>query len=131
MDKYAGARHSAYTLRRFYPAIYGRNMTNMPSQYGSTQREKSTAEVAAETGATLAARYLTRTVEGRFTDAEIARENLRQRGEAEAYARRVSADALAQQMSQRPFNPVPWLIGSLGVVAAGGLIYYVMSKRKA
>jgi hypothetical protein len=131
MDKYAGARHSAYTLRRFYPAIYGRNMTSMPSQYGASQREKSTAELAAETGATLLGRYGTRLLEGRFTDAEIARENLRQRGEAEAYARRVSADALAQQMSQKPFNPVPWLIGGLGVAAAGGIIYYVMSKRKA
>ena len=131
MDKYAGARNAAYTLRRFYPVIYGRNMTSMPSQYGASQREKSTAELFSETGATLLGRYGTRVLEGRLTEAEIARENLRQRGEAEAYARRVSADALAQQMSQKPFNPVPWLIGGLGVVAAGGLIYYAMAKRKA
>lgn len=138
MDRFSGARHSAYTMRRFYPAMYGQNLTFMPSQYGAddakagaSQREKSTAEVVGETVATLGARYGQKYLEGKFTDAEIAREGLRQKYASDAYATKVSADALAKQMDQKPFNPVPWVVGGLGVVAAGGIAYYLIAKRKA
>lgn len=138
MDRFSGARHSAYTLRRFYPAMYGRNLTFMPSQYGadddkkgSTQREKSAAETVAEAGTVLALRYGQKALEGKFADAEIAREGLRQKYASEAEARLVSAQALAKQMDQKPFNPVPWVVGGLGVVAAGGIAYYLIAKRKA
>ena len=132
MDKFSGARHSAYTLRRFYPTMYGRNLTFMPSQYGATdtQREKSTAQVVGETVATLGARYGTKFLEGKLSEAEIAREGLRQKYESEAYARKRTADAAAEQMGREAFNPVPWVVGGLGVVAAGGLIYYALSMRK-
>ena len=34
MDSFSGARYSATAMRRFYPAIHGRNLTFQPSQYG-------------------------------------------------------------------------------------------------
>jgi len=138
MDRFSGARHSAYTLRRFYPAMYGQNLTFMPSQYGAddakagaSQREKSAVETGTEAGAVLLLRYGQKALEGRFADAEIAREGLRQKYASEAEARLVSAQALAKQMDQKPFNPVPWVVGGLGVVAAGGIAYYLIAKRKA
>jgi hypothetical protein len=140
MDKFSGARHSAYTMRRFYPAMYGRNLTFMPSQYGAdepgegkkasasktTQREKSTLEVLGEIGGSFIGRKLVAQEE----EAAIAREGMRQKNEADAYARKVSADALAAQMNRKPFNPLPWLVGGLGVAVVGGLVYYNMSMKK-
>jgi len=34
-DHFSGARYSAATMRRFYPAMYGKNLTFQPSQYGA------------------------------------------------------------------------------------------------
>lgn len=35
MNGFSGARYPATAMRRFYPAIYGRNLTFQPSQYGT------------------------------------------------------------------------------------------------
>ena len=36
MDRFSGARYPAITMRRFYPAMYGKNLTFQPSQYGAS-----------------------------------------------------------------------------------------------
>ena len=46
MDSFSGARYSATAMRRFYPAIHGRNLTFQPSQYGYA----AAAAAAAESG---------------------------------------------------------------------------------
>jgi hypothetical protein len=146
MDKFSGARHSAYTMRRFYPAMYGRNLTFMPSQYGygaeekkedekksepKTQREKSTTELLFEAGTIFGLREYERRTSEKAADAEVAREGLRQKYSSEAEARKISAQALADQMGRKPANPIPWLIGGLAIVVGGGLLYLNMSQKKA
>jgi hypothetical protein len=139
MDKFSGARHSAYTMRRFYPAMYGRNLTFMPSQYGAddkkeekpkTQREKSTGEVIGEVIGVVAYKEYESRRSAREADAAVAREGLRQKYESEAAARKISAQALADQMNRKPSNPIPWLIGGLGIIVVGGLVYFNMSTKQ-
>lgn len=143
MDKFSGARHSAYTMRRFYPAMYGRNLTFMPSQYGAddddekkeskpkTQREKSTGEVIGEVIGVIGYREYERRTSRAEADAAAAREGMRLKYESEAEARKISAQALANQMNRKPSNPIPWLIGGLGIIVVGGLVYFNMSTKQA
>lgn len=139
MDKFSGARHSAYTMRRFYPAMYGRNLTFMPSQYGSeekkeskpnTQREKSTGEVIGEVIGVIGYKEYERRTARAEADAAVARESLRLDAESKAEARKISAQSLADQMNRKPSNPIPWLIGGLGIIVVGGLVYFNMSTKQ-
>jgi hypothetical protein len=49
MDTFSGARYSATAMRRFYPAIQGRNLTFQPSQYGRYYGEDAAASAAPAT----------------------------------------------------------------------------------
>lgn len=135
MDRFSGARHSAYTMRRFYPAMYGRNLTFAPSQYGATEpetlREKPVPQVAGEVIGVVAYREYERRTARSEAEAAAAREAMRLDAESKAEARKISAQALADQMSRKPSNPIPWLVGGLGIVVVGGLVYFNMSSKQA
>jgi amino acid transporter len=33
-------------------------------------------------------------------------------------------------MNRKPSNPIPWLIGGLGIIVVGGLVYFNMSTKQ-
>lgn len=63
-DHFSGARYSALTMRRFYPAMYGKNLTFQSSQYGAS----ATSGTSGTSGSTSAWSK----IGGFFADPEVA-----------------------------------------------------------
>ena len=65
----------------------------------------------------------------RRRDDERTGRRTRTLGEEELARVRDLAQALADQMNRKPSNPIPWLIGGLGIIVVGGLVYFNMSTK--
>lgn len=141
MDRFGGARYSAYTLRRFYPAMVGENLTFAPSQYSGveyagTQRQAASGWDIVSGLTEFATGLGTEWVRGKFeasqSEREIALEERRARIaqlQADADARR----AVLTQPTQVPtqMNYLPWVFGGLGLIAAVTVGAIILSQSKS
>jgi len=143
MDHFSGARYPAVTMRRFYPAMYGKNLTFQPSQYGA-----ATAGGASGTGSVWSK------IGGFLSDSEVSggigtaaagvtqhflqqsamdRETKRQMMSSESQSRLAESQARisALQASQRggDSNALLWVGGGIFLLAlVGGGIYFATRK---
>jgi hypothetical protein len=148
MDHFSGARYPAVTMRRFYPAMYGKNLTFQPSQYGGP------TSGAPATSGTGGASSVWSKVGGFFADPEVAggigtlaggvtqhflqqsamdRETKRRAMSSESEARLAESQARisALQASQRggESNALLWVGGGIFLLAlVGGGIYFATRK---
>jgi len=148
MDRFSGARYPAVTMRRFYPAMYGKNLTFQPSQYGGP------TSGAPATSGTGGASSVWSKVGGFFADPEVAggigtlaggvtqhflqqsamdRETKRRAMSSESEARLAESQARisALQASQRggTSNALLWVGGGIFLLAlVGGGIYFATRK---
>jgi len=148
MDRFSGARYPAVTMRRFYPAMYGKNLTFQPSQYGGP------TSGAPATSGTGGASSVWSKVGGFFADPEVAggigtlaggvtqhflqqsamdRETKRQMMSSESQSRLAESQARisALQASQRggESNALLWVGGGIFLLAlVGGGIYFATRK---
>lgn len=148
MDRFSGARYPAITMRRFYPAMYGKNLTFQPSQYGGP------TDGASATSGTSGSGSVWSKVGGFFADPEVAggigtaaagvtqhflqqsamdREAKRQMMTSESQSRVMESQAriASLQASQRgsSSNVALWVGGGvllLGLI--GGGIYFATRK---
>lgn len=143
MDRFAGARYPAYTLRRFYPQMRGHNLTFAPSQYGAEPAKTSgssepppakDAPGAAEgqEGATSGWQVLgafgvdvTRYLAQEYSlDRQSARDRAAKLAEARAQSMLAVAGGGVQQTSAP--SAVPWIVGGVvSLAVVGGLIWAV------
>jgi hypothetical protein len=149
MDRFSGARYPAITMRRFYPAMYGKNLTFQPSQYGAPTG--STTETATGTSGSTS---VWSKVGGFFADPEVAggigtlaggvtqhflqqsaldRETKRQMMSSESQARLAESQARIAnlQASQQGSNSnaLLWVGGGIFLLAlVGGGIYFATRK---
>jgi hypothetical protein len=146
MDRFAGARYPAYTLRRFYPQMRGHNLTFAPSQYGA---EAPMSSYGADTpppatdapGGAKGAEGTTSGWEvlGAFgvdvtkyfaaeysADRAAARERAAKLAEARAQSMLAVSGANTQQTSGG--GAVPWIVGGVLALVGVGALVYVASK---
>jgi hypothetical protein len=160
MDRFSGARYPATVMRRFYPAIYGRNLTFQPSQYArpvvgygaeAASAEKQTllssigsffSETVASEGFKEAAGGITGTLLGKamsgLDQKQLDREAKRQAMLAESAARveesKARTVALQSALSSSGGAPsaVLWVGGGVALlVLVGGGIYFATRAPKA
>lgn len=146
MDRFSGARHSAFALRRFYPAIYGRNLTHQGSQYGfrhpaacsaygaeKTQKTTSFFESLASTVGAVGGTLLGNAMEQDALDREAERQAKLMTATAQAEEAKARTVALqtALQQQQGP-SALVWVGGGLALVALAGTgIYFATRAPKA
>jgi hypothetical protein len=149
MDHFSGARYPAYTMRRFYPAMYGKNLTFQPSQYGGPT--DAATEAAPATGGS---RSVWSSIGGFFADPEVAggigtavggvtkyymsqstadRDLKRQMQAAESQARidesRARVAALQSKGAGSESNALLWVGGGIMLLALlGGGVYFATRK---
>ena len=142
MDRFSGARHSAFALRRFYPAIYGRNLTHQGSQYGfrhpatcasygaeTTQKTTSFLETIASTVGAVGGTLLNNAMEQDALDREASRQAKLAESTAraeEAKARTVALQTALQQQSGT--SALTWIGGGLALVALAGTGIYLATR---
>ena len=146
MDRFSGARYPAITMRRFYPAMYGKNLTFQPSQYGA-----DTSGGASGTGGSTS---VWSKIGGFLSDSEVSggigtaaagvtqhflqqsamdRETKRQMLAAESQSRLAESQARIANLQggQRgaDSNVLLWVGGGLALLAlVGGGIYFATRK---
>ncbi len=146
MDRFAGARYPAYTLRRFYPQMRGHNLTFAPSQYGAAAVVSSYGADAPPAatdapGAVKGAEGATSGYEilGMFglegikyfaaeasADRQAARDRAAKLAEARAQSMLAVSGASTQQTSDG--GAVPWIVGGVLALVGVGALVYVASK---
>ena len=150
MKGFSGARYPATAMRRFYPAIYGRNLTFQPSQYGTDaaspeEEDKKTVltwlsgltssegfkETAGAVTGTLLKGALQSTEQARL-DREAQRQAMLAESQArqeEARARTVALQAALEE-GARPTAAI-WIGGGVALLLlAGAGIYFATRTPK-
>ena len=148
MDRFSGARYSAYTTRRFYPAIHGRNLTFQPSQYGedtaAAPEEKKTfltwltgvtsSEGFQETAGGVTGTLLGKALSGldqKRLDREAKRDALLAESQArveESKARTVALQSALAGGSGGP-SALVWVGGGLALLTLAGVGIYVATRE--
>lgn len=145
MDRFAGARYPAYTLRRFYPQMRGHNLTFAPSQYGADAAKGSGTSdappakdapgaVKGQEGATSGweafGAFGVDVVRYFAQEASLDRQSARDRAAKLADARAQSMLAVSGAGTQQTSGPsaVPWIVGGVLALAGVGALVYVASK---
>lgn len=137
MDRFAGARYSAYTLRRFYPAMMGNNLTYTPPQYQYGDPQKGAQQKGGNFLSSLfeyATDIGTQYVSERMSEARTQRELLieQQRLDMEQKILDREAKRIALQDASKPqqvTNYVPWVLGGLGALVLFGGIVVIATKK--
>lgn len=148
MDTFSGARYSATAMRRFYPAIHGRNLTFQPSQYGAETegtKEKQTvltwlsglteSEGFKETAGGITGTLLGKAMSG-LDQKQLDREAKRQAMLMESAARSEEAKARtvalqsALTASTGP-SALVWVGGGLALLTLAGVGIYFATRQKS
>ena len=147
MDRFAGARYPAYTLRRFYPQMRGHNLTFAPSQYGAETPAKGSGSsdappakgapgaVEGQEGATSGWEVLgafgvdvTKYLAQEYSlDRQSARDRAAKLAEARAQSMLAVSGGGTKQTGDAP-SVVPWIVGGVLALAGVGALVYVASK---
>jgi hypothetical protein len=140
MDHFSGARYPAYTLRRFYPQMRGRNLTFAPSQYyapskaasygadapgGTTGVEAPTSpyEILGAVGTDVVKFF----AQEESLDRQAARDRAAKLAEARMESIRARSQAVAGGGASQVggTSALPWIVGGvLALAGVGALVIY-------
>ncbi len=132
MDRFAGARYSSYTLRRFYPSMIGENLTYAPPQFqygdpqkGSQQGGGKFLSSLFEFATDIGTQYVGEKMSEARTMRELSIEQQRLALEQNIADREAKRIAFQEANRRAPAtNYLPWVLGGmlgLGVLAVAGV----------